>query len=105
MTVRNSLLDGLMQRLGGTANAATMFGAPVERRVSRWSCRQSGIRLWGRQRHEERRRSIGECVISRTEYGKCHRRGATLCARPWARARPHVNRPSADVPRQGELLE
>ena len=31
MTVQNSLLDGLVQRLGGTANAATIFGAPVER--------------------------------------------------------------------------
>lgn len=31
MTVQNSLLDGLAQRLGGTANAATIFGAPVER--------------------------------------------------------------------------
>jgi uncharacterized spore protein YtfJ len=31
MTVQNSFLDGLAQRLGGTANAATIFGAPVER--------------------------------------------------------------------------
>ena len=31
MTVQNSLLDGLVQRLGGTANAAAIFGAPVER--------------------------------------------------------------------------
>jgi uncharacterized spore protein YtfJ len=31
MTVQDSLLDRLAQRLGGTANAATIFGAPVER--------------------------------------------------------------------------
>ena len=31
MAVQNSLLDGLVQRLGGTANAATIFGAPLER--------------------------------------------------------------------------
>src|SRR5678816_1996028 len=29
--VQNSLLDGLVQRLGGSANAATIFGAPLER--------------------------------------------------------------------------
>ena len=31
MTVPDSLLDTLAQRLGGTANAAAIFGAPVER--------------------------------------------------------------------------
>jgi uncharacterized spore protein YtfJ len=31
MTVEQSFLDRLAQRLGGTANAATVFGAPVER--------------------------------------------------------------------------
>ena len=31
MTVQDSFLDRLAQRLGGTANAATIFGAPVER--------------------------------------------------------------------------
>lgn len=31
MTVQDSFLDRLAQRLGGTANAATVFGAPVER--------------------------------------------------------------------------
>ena len=31
MTIQNSFLDTLAQRLGGTANAATIFGAPVER--------------------------------------------------------------------------
>jgi uncharacterized spore protein YtfJ len=31
MTAQGSLLDGLAQRLGGTANAAAIFGAPVER--------------------------------------------------------------------------
>jgi len=31
MTIHDSFLDTLAQRLGGTANAATIFGAPVER--------------------------------------------------------------------------
>ena len=31
MTVQDSLLDRLAQRLGSTANAATIFGAPVAR--------------------------------------------------------------------------
>jgi uncharacterized spore protein YtfJ len=31
MTVQDSFLDRLAERLGGTANAATIFGAPVER--------------------------------------------------------------------------
>jgi uncharacterized spore protein YtfJ len=31
MTVQDSVLDRLAQLLGGTANAATVFGAPVER--------------------------------------------------------------------------
>ena len=30
MTVQDSFLDRLAQRLSGTANAATVFGAPVE---------------------------------------------------------------------------
>ena len=31
MTIHDSFLDTLAQRLGGTANAATIFGTPVER--------------------------------------------------------------------------
>jgi len=31
MTKQDSFLDSLAQRLGGSANAATIFGAPVER--------------------------------------------------------------------------
>lgn len=31
MTVQDSFLDRLAQRLGATANAATIFGTPVER--------------------------------------------------------------------------
>jgi uncharacterized spore protein YtfJ len=31
MTIHDSFLDTMAQRLGGTANAATIFGAPVER--------------------------------------------------------------------------
>jgi hypothetical protein len=31
MTVQDGFLDRLAQRLGGTANAATIFGAPIER--------------------------------------------------------------------------
>ena len=31
MTMQDSFLDRLAQRLGGTANAATIFGVPVER--------------------------------------------------------------------------
>ena len=31
MTIQESLLDKLAERLGGTANATTVFGGPVER--------------------------------------------------------------------------
>jgi len=31
MTVQDSILDRLAERLGSTANAATIFGAPIER--------------------------------------------------------------------------
>jgi hypothetical protein len=35
MTVQDSVLDRLAQRLGGTANAATIFGAPSNAAMSR----------------------------------------------------------------------
>ena len=73
--MQNSLLDGLVQRLGATANAATMFGAPVERGdITVLPFAKAAYALWKRQWDEERRRRIrGRWWALRVASPRIHR--------------------------------